>query len=53
MKNYVNDGYNCGVLIIKWFETYLKVAMNTKHEEDLRALTPEKISEKDVNECRS
>ncbi|KAF4133660.1 Ulp1 protease family C-terminal catalytic domain-containing protein [Phytophthora infestans] len=46
------DGYNCGVLIVKWFETYLKVAMNTKQQEDLRALTPEQIPEKDIEECR-
>ncbi|KAF4137403.1 Ulp1 protease family C-terminal catalytic domain-containing protein, partial [Phytophthora infestans] len=51
MKSY-KDGYNCGVLIVKWFETYLKVAMNTKQQEELRALTPEQIPEKDIEECR-
>ncbi|KAF1775996.1 hypothetical protein GQ600_19989 [Phytophthora cactorum] len=42
---------NCGVLIIKWFETYLNVASNTKLDEDLKDLTPQLISDK-VDECR-
>ncbi|ETM98405.1 hypothetical protein PPTG_19636 [Phytophthora nicotianae INRA-310] len=29
------DGYNCGVLIVKWFETFLNVAATTKAEENI------------------
>ncbi|KAF4143495.1 hypothetical protein GN958_ATG07228 [Phytophthora infestans] len=29
------DGYNCGALIVNWFETYLKVAMHTEPEPNL------------------
>ncbi|KAF4141663.1 hypothetical protein GN958_ATG09144 [Phytophthora infestans] len=46
------DGYNCGVLIVKWFETYLNVVSSTKPEGDLINLTPESISGKDLEECR-
>ncbi|KAG3116320.1 hypothetical protein PI124_g5318 [Phytophthora idaei] len=46
------DGHNCGVLIIKWFETYLNVTSNTKLDEDLKDLTPQLISDKDLDECR-
>ncbi|KAE8894276.1 hypothetical protein PF005_g33305 [Phytophthora fragariae] len=46
------DGYNCGVLVVKWFEAFLNVATNTKLGEDLTELTPEQISVEDLNECR-
>ncbi|EEY60183.1 uncharacterized protein PITG_12509 [Phytophthora infestans T30-4] len=46
------DGYNCGVFIVKWFETYLKVAMHTVPEENRSALTPQQISDKDIEKCR-
>ncbi|KAF1787398.1 hypothetical protein GQ600_25476 [Phytophthora cactorum] len=41
-----------GVLIIKWFETYPNVASNTKLDEDLKDLTPQLISDKDLDERR-
>ncbi|GMF48242.1 unnamed protein product [Phytophthora fragariaefolia] len=46
------DGHNCGVLVVKWFETYLKVAFNTRPGEDLKDLTRQAISVEDLDACR-
>ncbi|KAF4138149.1 Ulp1 protease family C-terminal catalytic domain-containing protein, partial [Phytophthora infestans] len=49
---YQDDGHNCGVLVVKWFETFLKVATSTKQGEDITDLTPDHISTADLDECR-
>ncbi|KAF1777032.1 hypothetical protein GQ600_27502 [Phytophthora cactorum] len=47
-----SDGYNCGVFVVKWSETYLKVAVNTTPKEDLRTLTPQQMTTTDIDDCR-
>ncbi|ETO75594.1 hypothetical protein F444_08851 [Phytophthora nicotianae P1976] len=49
---YQDDGHNCGGFIVKWFETYINVAHNTKVAEDLVQLTPDFTSAKDLDDCR-
>ncbi|POM57915.1 Hypothetical protein PHPALM_37516 [Phytophthora palmivora] len=38
--------------ISKWFEVFLNVAMHTDATEDLQTLTQQRITAKDVDECR-
>lgn len=46
------DGYSCGILVVKWFETYLQVAMNSNPDDDLQTISPRLMLPSDTEDCR-